>query len=33
VKQFMRDNPEVARAIEQKVRLELGMAKEETAIA
>src|ERR671918_379307 len=33
VKQFMRDNPEVARAIEQKVRLELGMTKEETAIA
>jgi recombination protein RecA len=32
VKQFMRDNPEIARAIEQKVRLELGMTKEETAI-
>jgi recombination protein RecA len=32
VKQFMRDNPEIARAIEQKVRVELGMTKEETAI-
>jgi recombination protein RecA len=31
VKQFMRDNPEVARQIEQKVRLELGLVKQETA--
>jgi recombination protein RecA len=31
VKQFMRDNPEIARTIEQKVRLELGLVKEETA--
>jgi recombination protein RecA len=28
VKQFMRDNPEIARQIEQKVRLELGLVKE-----
>jgi len=27
----MRDNPEVARQIEQKVRLELGLVKQETA--
>ena len=31
VKQFMRDNPEVTKTIEQKVRLELGLVKEETA--
>jgi recombination protein RecA len=31
VKQFMRDNPEITRQIEQKVRLELGLLKEETA--
>jgi recombination protein RecA len=31
VKQFMRDNPEVAKTIEHKVRLELGLLKEETA--
>jgi recombination protein RecA len=31
VKQFLRDNPEVMKTIEQKVRVELGMAKEETA--
>jgi recombination protein RecA len=31
VKQFLRDNPEIARQIEQKVRVELGMLKEETA--
>src|SRR5918996_1431748 len=31
VKGFLRDNPEVARAIEQKVRLELGLVKEEAA--
>jgi len=31
VKQFMRDNPEVAKAIEHKVRLELGLSKEEAA--
>jgi recombination protein RecA len=31
VKQFMRDNQEVTKAIEQKVRLELGLVKEETA--
>jgi recombination protein RecA len=31
VKQFMRDNPDVAKAIEHKVRLELGLLKEETA--
>jgi recombination protein RecA len=31
VKQFMRDNPEIAKTIEQKVRLELGLVKEETA--
>jgi recombination protein RecA len=31
VKQFMRDNPEIARQIEQKVRLELGLLKEEAA--
>ena len=32
VKQFMRDNPEIARQIEQKVRLELGLTKEEPAV-
>jgi recombination protein RecA len=31
VKQFLRDNPEVTRQIEHKVRVELGMLKEETA--
>ena len=31
VKQFLRDNKEVARTIEQKVRLELGLVKDETA--
>jgi recombination protein RecA len=31
VKQFMRDNPEIAKTIEQKVRLELGLVKDETA--
>jgi recombination protein RecA len=31
VKQFLRDNPEVAKQIEQKVRLELGLLKEEPA--
>jgi recombination protein RecA len=31
VKQFLRDNPEMAKQIEQKVRVELGMLKEETA--
>ena len=31
VKQFLRDNPEVAKAIEQKVRIELGLVKEEAA--
>jgi recombination protein RecA len=31
VKQFMRDNPEVTKTIEQKVRLELGLVKEEPA--
>jgi recombination protein RecA len=31
VKQFLRDNPEMAKTIEQKVRLELGLVKEETA--
>jgi recombination protein RecA len=31
VKQFLRDNPEMAKQIEQKVRIELGMLKEETA--
>ena len=31
VKQFMRDNPEVTRTIEHKVRLELGLLKEEPA--
>jgi recombination protein RecA len=32
VKQFMRDNPEVAKTIEQKVRIELGLVKEEVAV-
>ena len=31
VKQFLRDNPEVMKTIEQKVRVELGLVKEETA--
>ena len=31
VKQFLRDNPEIAKTIEQKVRLELGLVKEEAA--
>jgi recombination protein RecA len=31
VKGFLRDNPEIAKQIEQKVRLELGLVKEETA--
>ena len=31
VKQFLRDNPEIAKTIEQKVRLELGLVKDETA--
>ena len=31
VKQFLRDNQEIARTIEQKVRLELGLVKDETA--
>jgi recombination protein RecA len=31
VKQFLRDNSEITRQIEQKVRLELGLLKEETA--
>jgi recombination protein RecA len=31
VKQFLRDNPEVMKTIEHKVRVELGMVKEETA--
>jgi recombination protein RecA len=31
VKQFLRDNTEIARQIEQKVRLELGLVKEEAA--
>jgi recombination protein RecA len=31
VKQFLRDNPEMAKQIEHKVRVELGMLKEETA--
>ncbi|HEY0875232.1 MAG TPA: recombinase RecA [Vicinamibacterales bacterium] len=31
VKQFLRDNPEMFKQIEQKVRVELGMLKEETA--
>jgi recombination protein RecA len=31
VKQFLRDNPEMMRAIEQKVRIELGLVKEESA--
>jgi recombination protein RecA len=31
VKQFMRDNPEVTKTIEHKVRLELGLLKEEAA--
>jgi recombination protein RecA len=31
VKQFMRDNPEVTKTIEHKVRVELGLVKEETA--
>jgi recombination protein RecA len=31
VKQFMRDNPEITKTIEHKVRLELGLLKEETA--
>ncbi|MBA2303544.1 MAG: recombinase RecA [Acidobacteria bacterium] len=30
VKQFMRDNPEITKSIEHKVRLELGLLKEET---
>jgi recombination protein RecA len=31
VKQFLRDNQEIAKTIEQKVRLELGLVKDETA--
>jgi recombination protein RecA len=32
VKQFMKDNPEVTKTIEQKVRLELGLVKPEAAV-
>jgi recombination protein RecA len=32
VKQFLRDNPEVMKTIEQKVRVELGLIKEEVAV-
>jgi len=32
VKQFMKDNPEVTKAIEQKVRLELGLVKAEAVV-
>ena len=33
VKQFMKDNPEVAKAIEDRVRRELGLVKEEATVA
>ena len=32
VKQFLRDNPEICKTIEQKVRVELGLVKEEVAV-
>ena len=32
VKQFLRDNPEICKAIETKVRVELGLAKDEVAV-